>query len=128
MNGVEPFAWLTATLDAIAAGHPTRRIDQILPWNFKPRSSRPRQGVGAPRTPHRRRGVKVHHVRGRYLAQLPHQMVELPVPLGQAPPRPAPAAGAETRSKRPPIAPPRGLKKDGLRGLTAMRNGAGATG
>jgi hypothetical protein len=37
--GVEPFAWLTVTLEAIAAGHPARRIDELLPWNFKPRSS-----------------------------------------------------------------------------------------
>jgi hypothetical protein len=44
----------------------------------------------------------------------------------QAPPRHAPAAGAETLSERPPIAPPRELRKDSLRGLTAMRNGAGA--
>jgi transposase len=39
MNGVEPFAWLTATLQAVAAGHPARRIDELLPWNFKPPSS-----------------------------------------------------------------------------------------
>jgi hypothetical protein len=46
----------------------------------------------------------------------------------QAPPRPAPAAGAETLSEWHPIAPPRGLRKDGLWGLTAMRNGAGGAG
>jgi transposase len=39
MNGVEPFAWLTATLEAIAAGHPARRINKLLPWNFVPLSS-----------------------------------------------------------------------------------------
>lgn len=38
INGVEPFAWLTATLTAIAAGHPKSRIDDLLPWNFKPSS------------------------------------------------------------------------------------------
>lgn len=36
INGVEPFAYLKATLEAIAAGHPKSRIDDLLPWNFKP--------------------------------------------------------------------------------------------
>lgn len=36
INGVEPFAYLKATLGAIAAGHPQNRIDELLPWNFKP--------------------------------------------------------------------------------------------
>ncbi|NDR56324.1 IS66 family transposase [Pseudoruegeria sp. M32A2M] len=35
VNGVEPFAYLKATLEAIAAGHPQSRIDDLLPWNFK---------------------------------------------------------------------------------------------
>ena len=35
INGVEPFAYLKATLEAIAAGHPQSRIDELLPWNFK---------------------------------------------------------------------------------------------
>ena len=30
MNGVEPYAYLKATLEAIAAGHPASRIDQHL--------------------------------------------------------------------------------------------------
>jgi len=34
INGVEPFAYLRATLAAIAAGHPQKRIDDLLPWNF----------------------------------------------------------------------------------------------
>ena len=34
INGVEPFAYLKATLEAIAAGHPNSRIDELLPWNF----------------------------------------------------------------------------------------------
>ncbi|MFN3276386.1 MAG: transposase domain-containing protein [Paracoccus sp. (in: a-proteobacteria)] len=38
INGVEPFAYLTATLEAFAAGHPQARIDDLLPWNFKPSS------------------------------------------------------------------------------------------
>ena len=39
LNGVEPYAWLKATLEAIAAGHPNSRIDKLLPWNFKPAST-----------------------------------------------------------------------------------------
>ena len=38
VNGVEPFAYLKATLEAIAAGHPQNRIDDLLPWNFQPSS------------------------------------------------------------------------------------------
>lgn len=36
INGVEPFAYLKATLHAIAAGHPQGQIDDLLPWNFTP--------------------------------------------------------------------------------------------
>jgi transposase len=35
VNGVEPFAYLKATLEAVAAGHPQAQIDDLLPWNFK---------------------------------------------------------------------------------------------
>ncbi len=35
INGVEPFAYLKATLEAIANGHPHSAIDELLPWNFK---------------------------------------------------------------------------------------------
>ena len=38
INGVEPFAYLKATLEAIAAGHPASRTDELLPWNFNPSS------------------------------------------------------------------------------------------
>lgn len=34
INGVNPFAYLSATLKAIAGGHPNERIDELLPWNF----------------------------------------------------------------------------------------------
>ena len=34
LNGVEPYAYLKATLEAIAAGHPAARIDELMPWNF----------------------------------------------------------------------------------------------
>ena len=32
INGVEPFAYLKSTLEAMAAGHPKGRIDDLLPW------------------------------------------------------------------------------------------------
>ncbi len=35
LNKVEPYAYLKATLEAIAAGHPAARIDELMPWNFK---------------------------------------------------------------------------------------------
>jgi len=35
INGVEPFAYLKSTLEAIAAGHPQSRLDDLLPWNFQ---------------------------------------------------------------------------------------------
>ena len=35
VNDVEPFAYLKATLEAIAAGHPQNRIDDLPPWNFQ---------------------------------------------------------------------------------------------
>ena len=38
INGTEPFAGLKATLTAIANGHLQSRIDDLLPWNFKPSS------------------------------------------------------------------------------------------
>jgi hypothetical protein len=38
INSVEPFAYLKATLEAIANGHPQSRIDDLLPWNFRPSS------------------------------------------------------------------------------------------
>ncbi|AWD20888.1 IS66 family transposase [Fuscovulum blasticum] len=36
INGIEPFAYLKATLTAIANGHPQSRLDDLLPWNFTP--------------------------------------------------------------------------------------------
>ena len=34
LNDVEPYAYLKATLEAIAAGHPAAHIDELMPWNF----------------------------------------------------------------------------------------------
>jgi len=35
LNGVDPHAYLKATLQALAHGHPASRIDDLLPWNFR---------------------------------------------------------------------------------------------
>lgn len=34
INGIEPHAYLKATLEKIAKGHPQSQIDELLPWNF----------------------------------------------------------------------------------------------
>lgn len=34
LNTVDPHAWLTATLRAIAGGHLQSRIDELLPWSY----------------------------------------------------------------------------------------------
>ena len=39
LNGVNPYAYLKSTLEAIANGHPASDIDQLLPWAFTPASS-----------------------------------------------------------------------------------------
>ena len=39
LNGVNPHAWLKATFEAIADGHPNSRLDELLPWNFASLSS-----------------------------------------------------------------------------------------
>tara|TARA_R110000744_G_scaffold149026_1_gene262096 strand:+ start:316 stop:960 length:645 start_codon:yes stop_codon:yes gene_type:complete len=36
LNGIEPHAYLTATLTAIINGHMQSDIDQLLPWNYTP--------------------------------------------------------------------------------------------
>ena len=35
MNGVDPQAWLADVLARIA-GHPAHRVDELLPWNWRP--------------------------------------------------------------------------------------------
>jgi hypothetical protein len=39
MNDVDPQAWLADVLARIAE-HPAHRIDELLPWNWRPRSPR----------------------------------------------------------------------------------------
>ena len=34
MNGIDPQAWLTATLTVIVQGHKQSQIDELLPWNY----------------------------------------------------------------------------------------------
>jgi transposase len=38
LNCVEPYAYLKATLEASAAGHPSTRINELMPWNFDEQS------------------------------------------------------------------------------------------
>jgi transposase len=38
LNGIEPFAYFKNRLEAVATDHPQARIDDLLPWNFKPSS------------------------------------------------------------------------------------------
>jgi len=38
LNGVDPQAWLADALARIAE-HPARHIDELLPWNWQPRSA-----------------------------------------------------------------------------------------
>lgn len=35
MNDVDPYAWLTQTLERIAQGWPISQIDALMPWHFK---------------------------------------------------------------------------------------------
>jgi transposase len=37
MNGVDPQAWLADVLSRIA-GHPAHRLDELLPWNWRPQA------------------------------------------------------------------------------------------
>lgn len=38
LNNVDPQAWLADVLDRIAQ-HPTRKLDELLPWNWQPKAS-----------------------------------------------------------------------------------------
>jgi hypothetical protein len=39
MNDTDPFDYLRTTLELIAKGHPQSKLDDLLPWNFKPPST-----------------------------------------------------------------------------------------
>src|ERR1700688_4848349 len=36
LHNVEPFAWLRDVLQRMTDGHPARRLDELLPWNWQP--------------------------------------------------------------------------------------------
>lgn len=36
LNNVEPFAYLKDVLERMSAGHPMSRLDELLPWNWRP--------------------------------------------------------------------------------------------
>jgi len=44
MNDVDPQAWLADVLARIAE-HPARKLDELLPWNWQPRSAQHRQAA-----------------------------------------------------------------------------------
>ena len=71
MNGIDPQAWLADVLLRIA-GHPVHRLDELLPWNWRPQPrlsprSRPdpARQQGLPRQDHRSRRQRPR--RGRRL-------------------------------------------------------------
>ena len=39
LNGVNPFAYLKSTLEALAGGHPQTKLDDLMPWAFTDPSS-----------------------------------------------------------------------------------------
>ena len=41
LNNVEPFAYLRDVLQRMVDGHPANRIDDLLPWNWSPKSVNP---------------------------------------------------------------------------------------
>jgi transposase len=34
LNGVDPYAYLAATITKIVNGHPNARLDELLPWAY----------------------------------------------------------------------------------------------
>jgi transposase len=38
LNGVEPYAYLADILRRMVDGHPVNRLDELLPWNWKPQN------------------------------------------------------------------------------------------
>ena len=36
LNGLDPEAYIAAVIDRLCRGHTIDRIDELLPWNFKP--------------------------------------------------------------------------------------------
>jgi transposase len=39
LNDIEPFAYLKEVLECMSHGHPMRRLDDLLPWNWTPSSA-----------------------------------------------------------------------------------------
>jgi hypothetical protein len=40
LNVVEPFAYLKDVLEPMSSGHPTSRLDELLPWNWTSSNSK----------------------------------------------------------------------------------------
>ena len=41
LNDIEPYAYLSDVLRRMSDGHPVSRIDELLPWNWTPKSTNP---------------------------------------------------------------------------------------
>ena len=41
LNNVEPFAYLKDVLECMSNGHPSSRLDDLLPWNWAPSNAKP---------------------------------------------------------------------------------------
>ena len=44
LNGLDPEAYIAAVIDRLCRGHTIDRLDELLPWNFKPEN--PDVGIG----------------------------------------------------------------------------------
>jgi len=38
LHEVEPFAYLKDVLECMSSGHPMSRLDDLLPWNWQPKT------------------------------------------------------------------------------------------
>ena len=50
LNSIDPYAYLRATIEAVANGHPKSQIDDIMPWAFAKTSTRQTDGRLEPLT------------------------------------------------------------------------------
>ena len=40
LNEVEPFAYVKDVLERMSSGHPMSRLDDLLPWNWQPKTEK----------------------------------------------------------------------------------------
>lgn len=41
LNGLNPEAYIAAVIDRMTKGHPSKALNALLPWNFKPPDTKP---------------------------------------------------------------------------------------